>query len=528
MEDKRRLLILLIVFILLFFLVVLRLLDLQVLHHSFYEKKSLDQRTRIINLAARRGDIFDSQGELLATSIDSFSVFEYKRGWVARKLSLSQAQKIEQELPQARGLLKEKKRVYPKARRAAQAIGFVGVDNQGLSGIELALDEYLKGKKGRVVTEGDPAGKELYGALRELEPGLDGMDVTLTIDNNIQYVAEREIARQIRKSRARSGMCIIMDVKTGEILALASKPDFNPNHYQKTNKKLWHPRFLDPYEPGSTFKIFTVAAGLEEGVITTETMLKSRDKIVVGGKVITNALPVEWPGRFITISKMLEKSVNTGSVQVGLKLGPEKFYKHIKAFGFGERTSFGLWGESKGIIRHWKKWYRPDIGMITFGQSIAVTPLQLLSAVSAIANQGILAKPYLVKKIESSDGKFIKIFSPRERGRAVSKKVALEVKKLMRNVVLRGSGKKADIRGFAVCGKTGTSQKPILGGIGYLKDRYISSFIGFAPYNNPRIVALIMVDDPKGGYWGGSVCGPVFKRVVEYTLRYLNVPPDVL
>ena len=361
-----------------------------------------------------------------------------------------------------------------------------------------------------------------------IEPGMDGMNITLTIDENIQYVAEREINRQIKKSRANSGMCIVMDIKTGEILALASKPDFNPNYYRNANQKLWHPRYLDPYEPGSTFKVFTVAAGLQEGVITHESMLKSMNKIVVGGKTIKNALRIEWPGKYITLSKMLEKSINTGSVQIGLKLGPEKFYKHIKAFGFGKKTGFGLWGESNGILRHWKRWYKPDIGMITFGQSIAVTPLQLLSAVSAIAGDGTVVKPILVKKIESPDGKFIKISSQDKDGSAISGAVAAQVRKLMRNVVVRGSGKKASMHAFGVSGKTGTSQKAIPGGRGYYKNRYISSFLGFAPYKNPRIAALILVDDPKQGYWGGSVCGPGFKRVVEYSLRYLNVVPDML
>jgi stage V sporulation protein D (sporulation-specific penicillin-binding protein) len=528
MEDKRRLLILLIIFMVLFFLVILRLADLQILNRSFYEKKSMEQRTRIINLAAQRGDVFDRHGELLATSIDSYSVYQYRKGWVARKLSLAEAQKLKERNPKSMGILKEKKRIYPKDRLAAQAIGFVGMDNQGLSGVELAFDEYLKGKKGRVITEGDPEGKELYGALRELEPGMDGMNVMLTIDGNIQYVAEREIARQVKKSRARSGMCIVMDLKTGEILALASKPDFNPNYYQKSSRKSWHPRFLDPYEPGSTFKVFTVASGLEEGVITLETMLRARDSITVGGKVIKNAHREEWPGKYISISKMLERSINTGSVQIGLKLGPEKFYRRLKAFNFGERTGFGLWGESKGILRHWKRWYKPDVGMITFGQSIATTPLQLLEAVSAIANNGEMVQPLLIKKIESPDGKFVKVFAQKGAGMAVSVKVASQVKKLMRNVVVRGTGKRADIEGFGVCGKTGTSQKIIPGGRGYLKGHYISSFLGFAPYDNPRVAALVIVDDPVGTYWGSAVAGPVFRNVVEYTLRYLNVKPDML
>ncbi|MFC1511499.1 peptidoglycan D,D-transpeptidase FtsI family protein [Candidatus Margulisiibacteriota bacterium] len=526
--EKKRIFVLLISFLVFFVLIIARLFELQILHHSFYERKSTEQRTRLINLAAQRGDIFDRNNNILATSIDTYSVYLHRKGWLARKLPLAKAAKLKAEHKREASLLREKKRIYPKQRLAAQLLGFVGLDNQGLSGLELSFDEYLRGKEGKVITEGDPAGRELYGALRELEPGEDGMNVTLTIDENIQYVAEREIAKQIKRFGAISGMCIVMDAKTGEILALASKPDFNPNSYQQSNKKLWHPRVVDPYEPGSTFKVITVAAALEEGVISTETMLKSQDSIVVGGKVIENAHEVEWPGSSISISKMVEESINTGSVQVGLKLGKEKFHNKLMDFGFGRRTGFGLWGESKGIVRHWRKWYKPDIAMITFGQTIAVTPLQLMSAVSAFANAGRMVKPLLVKKIESIDGKFIKVFAQRKSWRPVSEKVAAEVKQLMRNVVLRGTGRPASIKGFGVCGKTGTAQKAIPGGKGYLKDRYIASFIGFAPFDNPRLICLVLVDDPKGAYWGATVAGPVFKSVMEYSLRYLNVKPDLL
>jgi stage V sporulation protein D (sporulation-specific penicillin-binding protein) len=466
----------------------------------------------------------------LATSVDTYSVFTQKDGfsWVARKLPLFEAEKLKAADPQNVFLIKEKKRFYPKGRLTAQVLGFVGMDNQGLSGVEQALDKYLSGKSGRVVTEGDPEGRELYGALREIDPGEDGMNVTLTIDDNIQYIAEREIEEQIKSSNALSGTLIVMDAKTGEILALASKPDFNPNEYGKFNKKLWHPRFLDPYEPGSTFKLIAAASGLQEGVITLDSKLKAMDQIKVGGKIIENSHKIEWPGPYISLSKVLEESINTGAAQITLKLGPERYYKLIRSFGFGEETGFGMEGESRGIVRHWKNWYKPDVAMMSFGQSIAVTPMQLLSAVSAFANKGKMVKPYLIKKIESRDGKFVKVFAGEERGRPVSEKVAEEMKDLMRDVVLNGSGRRAGMEWFSVGGKTGTAQKAVPGGIGYMKGHYIASFIGFAPLADPQIIALVIVDDPKGSIWGESVCGPVFKHVVEYALRYLNARPDML
>lgn len=526
MENKKRILFLLAVFVALFLFLVLRLLDLQVLHHRFYLERSQDQRTRVIKLASQRGDVLERNGSVLATSVDSYSAILYRKGWLARKLTPAAARKLQAGNPKEIGILKEKKRIYPKERLAAQAIGFVGVDNQGLSGIELAYDDYLRGREGKVITEGDPKGRELYGALRELDPGQDGMNLTLTIDENIQYVAERELARKIREMGALSGMCLVMDARTGELLAVASKPDFDPNDYQGSKRELWHPRFLDPFEPGSIFKLVTVAAALEEGAITLDTRLKALNSIKVGGKVISNSHRIDWPGSTISISEMLEGSINTGSVQVGLKLGKERFHHYITAFGFGERTGFGIWGESRGIVRPWQEWYASDIGMITFGQTIAVTPLQLLAAASVFANGGVMVKPYLVSKIES--GRFVRYFPQGRKRRVISEQVAAQMKELMHNVVAKGTGSRAAIKGFKVCGKTGTAQKVAPGGGGYLKDRYISSFIGFAPYRDPRVITLVIVDDPRKDYWAEKVCAPVFKDVTEYALRYLNARPDML
>jgi len=526
--EKRRISTLSKLAIILFLLLCLRLFDLQILHHQFYQKKSMEQHKRIIRLAAQRGDIFDRNENILATSLDTYSVYEYRHGWLGRKLSLAEAQKLQGNNHEQINILKEKKRVYPKSTLASQLIGFVGMDNEGLSGIELSMEEYLRGKEGRVITEGDPQGRELYGAEREMEGSSDGMNITLTIDENIQYVAEREISKQVEKSKAASGTLIVMDAKTGEILALASKPDFDPNFYQKAGRQLWHPRFLNPYEPGSTFKVITTASGLEEGVIKTDTLLEALDSITVGGKVIENSHKIHWPGKQITVSRMLEESINTGAVQIGLKLGPEKFYQHIKAFGLGEKIGSGMAGESKGIVNNWRDWYKPDVAMISFGQSIAVTPLQLVSAFSAFTHHGIMLKPYLVKQIESLDGRFVKVFMDEERGRAISDRVASEIKELMQDVVVNGSGRRARMKEFGVGGKTGTAQKAAPGGRGYLKGHYISSYIGFAPFKDPRLIGLVIVDDPKGGYWGETVCGPVFKEVIEYALRYLNVKPDML
>jgi stage V sporulation protein D (sporulation-specific penicillin-binding protein) len=519
-----------ILFSLFFLLAFLRLVDLQIIHARFYQEKSQEQRMRIIPLSSLRGDIYDRFGQVLASTVDSYSVFTQKQGfqWLVRKVSREEAESLRGQNPEEYLVVKEKKRVYPKAHLASQLLGFVGSDNQGLSGIELAYEKYLRGKEGKIITEGDPSGKELYGAGREIQPAEEGLNITLTIDSNLQYFVEKELERQIKKFQAEAGMLIIMQAKTGEILALASKPDFDPNAFNKFDKKLWHPRFLDPYEPGSTFKVITTASGLEEKVVDLNTKLKALDQIEIGGKIIKNSHAVHWPGKEISLSFMLEESINTGAVQVGLRLGPERFYKYIRNFGFGEETGFGLNGESRGIVRHFKSWYKPDIAMISFGQSIAVTPLQLLQAFSAFANNGKMVKPYLVKKIESRDGKFVKVILPEEKGPVVSKGTVAKVKELLENVVLKGTGRRAQMENFRVGGKTGTAQKAALGGRGYLKDNYVASFIGLAPLTDPQLIGLVIIDNPKGVIWGETVCGPIFKTAVEFALRYLNIPPDML
>ncbi|MBU0630480.1 MAG: penicillin-binding protein 2 [Candidatus Margulisbacteria bacterium] len=530
MQLKTRLRLLFLFFLIGFAAVIVRLVDLQIVHYKFYLERSQNQRLRIIPISTNRGDILDARGDILATTVDSYSVFTSRKGfsWIVRKVTREEAARALAKNPKEYRMIREKKRIYPKERLCAQLLGFVGVDNQGLSGIEVSWDKYLQGKTGKVVTEGDPTGRELYGAVREIEPSGDGMSVTLTVDSAIQYVAERELSRQIKATGALSGMIIVMNAKNGEILALASKPDFNPNYYGKADSRLWHPRFLNPYEPGSTFKLVLAAAGLEQGVINLDTKLKALDQVEIGGRKITNAHHIDWQGSTVSISEMLEQSINTATVQVGIMLGAKKYHQVIRRFGFGEQIGFGLAGESRGIVMDWPKWPKAMIGMSTFGQGLAVTPLQLLQAVSAFANKGKMVKPHVVRKIEGSDGNFVKAFDERPDRRAVSEKTAGAVLSIMKNVVLRGTGKKAAMAYFSVGGKTGTAQKAAPGGRGYLKNSYITSFIGLAPLNDPAVITLVIFDAPQTSIWGETVAAPPFKTVTEYTLRYLNVRPDML
>jgi stage V sporulation protein D (sporulation-specific penicillin-binding protein) len=319
-----------------------------------------------------------------------------------------------------------------------------------------------------------------------------------------------------------------MEVESGEILALAGKPDFDPNEYQKSDHHFWKSRALDVYEPGSTFKVITVCAGLQEGAVKLDEKLKALNSLEIGGKVIENSHEIDWPGSTISLSFMLEKSINTGAAQVSLKLGPKKFYQMIRGFGFGETTGVGLFSESRGLVRLPEDWSKPDIAMMSFGQSLAVTPLQLIASYAAIARGGVRIKPILVKKIESPDASYVRAEAPQELNRVLSSQVAEQAKKLLENVVLYGSGKRTQMKHFRVGGKTGTAQKALPWGRGYMKNHFIASFCGFAPLSRPQIAILVIVDDPQGVIWGETVAGPTFKVVMEETLRYLNVKPDVI
>ncbi|MBU0686948.1 MAG: penicillin-binding protein 2 [Candidatus Margulisbacteria bacterium] len=558
---RNRMVMVVIMFAVCFLIAAGRLFELQIVHFGFYRDRVEDQRQRVITLASPRGDIYDRNGELLATTVDSYSLFVIPREvasgevavnfisnqldlkkkevqarlfsnksfvWLKRKIDDKTAKIILDQNFKGIHALKEKKRIYPKGHLASTVLGFVGMDNQGLAGIELSYDQYLRGEEGQLLTERDPLGREIVVASKKVlaKPSY-GMNLKLTLDATIQYIAESELEKAIQKYSAKSGTIIVMNPQNGEILAMATKPDFDPQNYSEYPQNTWKTGAVsNVYEPGSTFKVITVAAGLKEGVIDDKTRLRFLEKILVGGKVIENAHEIDKFGQYITVSEMLQESVNTGSAQIGLLLGEKRFYETIDAFGFGKYTEVGLPGESRGILRHYKRWYKPDIGMITFGQGIAVTPLQLSAAVSALATEGKLMRPQIVSEIESLDGKFLKDFYPEVVGRPVSAQVAKQVTEMMENVVINGTGKQAQIKGFKVAAKTGTSQKAATGRVGYLKDRYISSFIGFAPVSQPALFVLVMIDDPRGAYWGGTVAGPVFHNVMEKTLRYLNIPPD--
>lgn len=547
------------------FMIIARLFQIQILENAFYREKALDQRMKIIDLSPPRGDIYDRNGKLFATTVDSSSVFiipteivskEYTAKRLSEILSISYADLIEKcksrrsfvwakrklDDPLALKVKKaglsgvyfqtEKKRIYPRQTLASQVIGFVGMDNQGLAGIEQSLDKYLRGIEGKIITEKDPQGREILSAnQRVLQEQTYGMNVELTLDEAIQFFTENAVESAVKRHHASLGMAIVMDTQSGEILAMAGYPDFDPNEYKKSPMQNWQTMPVSfVYEPGSTFKVITAAAAIDSGAADEKTELKHLASINVGGRIIKNSHDVpKFSGRYsITISEMLQQSLNTGAVQLGLKMGKEKFYSYIRRFGFGDAVKVGLPSESSGIVHRPSKWYAPDIGMITFGQSIAVTPIQLISAVASIANGGQRMKPYIIRKIESLDGRFVKKYSAEICGQPIKNSTAAFVTGMMEDVTNLGSGKPSKIRYFRVASKTGTAQKPAPGG-GYLAGHFIASHVAFMPASKPRIAILVIVDDPKAGtIWGETVAAPIIREIGEKTLRYLNIPPDNL
>lgn len=557
MEIRKRIAVLFLGTVVCLGLLGLRLAYLQIIQNEWYRQKALDQRMRPVPVDAKRGIIYDRRHQKLAVSVSADAVYAIpaeitqpaqtaaalapvlgmdaaalkeklsKRQasvWIARKLKPEVARKIrELDLPGI-GLVERPQRFYPHGKLAAHVLGIAGIDNQGLEGLEYFYDEYLRGTPGRVVTERDATGRQIPAGIHRFIPPVDGADLILTLDHIIQYVAEREIARAVRETGSDRGAFIAMDPKTGGILALAIYPGFDPNDYQSypaENRR--NIVISDQYEPGSTFKIVTSAAALEEGVVTPTTRFFDPGYVKIGG-VTVHCWRAGGHGSQ-TFAEAVENSCNPVFAQLGAeRLGGEKFYKYIRAFGFGEETGVDFPGEATGTVPvpgkvRWGEVARwANVG---FGQGISVTPLQLVTAAAVIANGGLYVRPHFMQEIRDRYGRVIERYEPDIVRRVISEETAEEFARIMRSVVVNGSGKRADIEGYRVAGKTGTAQ--VAEGGRYSSKR-ISSFVGFAPVDDPRIVALVVLYHPKGQTYGGVIAAPVFKEVVEDALESMGVP----
>lgn len=545
------------IFIIIFLLLFLRLFYIQVIKSGHLSKIASSQYGLIIDIEPTRGVIYDRLMRPLASNVKLHSVFANARVikdkeraslslsqvlqlprpfimerlsrdkgfvWLARKISEDKSRKLKRLNLEGVELIKESKRFYPDGELAANLIGFAGLDNIGLEGLELYYDNYLRGVPGRRFTYRDAQARELLALEYRNIPAIDGADIILTIDEVIQHIAERELDDAYRRYKAKGASIVVMDPWTGEVLAMATRPAFNLNFYKDVTAERKRNRAVtDFFEPGSIFKIVTAACALEEKrVKPADRFFCENGSYFVRGHTLHDHHPHGW----LTFREVIENSSNIGTVKIAMLLGPDVLYRYIKAFGFGEKTGIAVPGEVSGIVRPPRQWSGTSITAVPMGQEVTVTPLQMTAAMSAIANGGILVKPYVMKRIVDKDKKVIEELSPVYVRRVISEETAKTVSGFLEGVVQKGTGKKAQVKGVRVCGKTGTSQKVEPNGT-YSHSKFVASFIGFAPVDKPRIAIGVFVDEPRPYYFGGVVAAPVFSKVAEDTLRYLGASQDM-
>ncbi|RKY31940.1 MAG: penicillin-binding protein [Candidatus Omnitrophota bacterium] len=532
---------------------IARLLFIQFFRLKYFSEIARRQHNLFVELEPRRGTIYDSNLRPQAVNISADSLYaspkdiadKDKEGiieklkpilgldeaylkdrlyrkksfiWIARKIEPWQKKAIEGLNIGGLGFLKESKRCYPNAYLASHIIGFAGLDNVGLEGIELEYDSYLKGESGWAVLLRDARQKKLNLWEKMLLPR-DGYDLVLTIDEVIQFIAERELEKVFKKYRAKAASIVVLNPHTGEILALANQPNYDLNKYREAPLDSRRNRAIcDLFEPGSVFKIVTASAALEEGKINEKKKIFCENGSY---KYATHVLHDHRPHGWLTFREIIELSSNIGISKVAQILGEDLLYEYIKRFGFGWKLGIDLPGEISGMIREPRHWSKISITAIPMGQEVGVTVLQLASAISVIANGGQLMEPYLVKKIIDRYGETIKEFSPVMVNKVISTETASRIKDILRGVVDSGTGQLAKIKGVSLAGKTGTAQKLEANGA-YSHDKFMASFIGFAPLEDPVIAVAVVVDEPRPYYFGGVVAAPVFKNVVRDVLKYLK------
>ena len=553
--NKKRAIILNAIIILGFFAISLRLADLMILNHKHLSEKAKRQHLKVEDLRVRRGIIFDRKGRELALNLERQSLYcrpnslnlddesirklafalakepeviltkipsERRFAWIERKLEPDIVEKVKGLNIKGLGFMNEVKRVYPEGKLASHVLGFVGVDNQALEGIELQYDRYLKTEGGKAFFGRDATGRTLSSGVN-IEA--KGNNIVLTIDGVLQSIVEKEIESARSRWGATAVSAIMMDPFTGEILALANRPAYNPSSPGKASGFERRNRVItDLYEPGSTFKAIVGVAALEENIVRPDTLFDvSKGSIKVGGKTIRD---IRRYG-ILTFDEIIQKSSNVGSVMISMELGKERVYEYTKLFGFGEKTGIDLPGEVSGWIRPPERWSGTSIGAISIGQEVAATPLQVLRAYSAIANGGFLVRPHIVSEIISPEGHLLVSFRDKERKRIISAETAETFKDTLKGVVEEGgTGKGASVEGNEVAGKTGTAQIIDPKTKRYSKEKFISSFVGFVPADNPELAIIIVVHEPEGQIYGGVVAAPVFKEIADQALSYLNIPRE--
>ncbi|MBI4685032.1 MAG: penicillin-binding protein [Nitrospirae bacterium] len=538
-----------------FIAVFLRLIGLMVINHERLSEMAKIQQLKHENKQVRRGTIFDRRGRELGVNLEMESLYcdpdaiahprtaahnisratgenpniilakfsqKGRFVWLERKLQPEVSAKIKGMSMKGIGLMPDAKRFYPKGMLASHVIGAVGIDNQALEGVELKYDKFLRNRGGKVLVARDARGTTLSDGV-EIES--KGNNIILTIDEGLQYIVEKEIESAMIRWNASAVTAIMMNPFTGEVLALANRPAYDTNQIiNASNNEKRNRAITDCYEPGSTFKIIVGTAALEEGIVDLDTKFDcSKGFIAVGGKVIHDA----HKHGVLTFREVIQKSSNVGSVMIGMKLGKEKIYEYAKHFGFGENTGIDLPGEVSGWIRPPEKWSGVSLGAIPIGQEVAVTPLQILRAYSAIANGGMLVTPHVVSEVQSPEGHLVYSFVSKDNKAAISQRTAEIFKDILKTVAEEGgTGTGASVEGNQVAGKTGTAQMIDPKTKRYSREKFVSSFVGFVPADNPKIALIVIVYEPKGQNYGGVVAAPVFKEIARQSLSYLNVPRE--
>ncbi len=555
--SRARRYVLLLVMLCGFAVVLFRLVSLQVLQAAELTAKADRQHQKTVSLEGARGTVLDRHGKVLAMNMEVPSVFGIPTAlespaktarslspvlhvrtdelekklrqdrsfvWLARKLDPEQGHRLERMPMEGIGLVMEGRRFYPKGPLLAHVLGFAGMDGEGLEGIERRYESQLHGEKRVVVLQRDAMGRTVFPKGQAEQVPAAGHSLVVTIDEVIQYIAEKELEEAVAKARAKSGTVIVLDPQTGAVLALAISPRFDPNAVASLTADRWRNRALtDTYEPGSTMKALVAAAALEENVMKPNTMLYGENgRMTIANTVIHDHEKLGW----MTFAQVIQKSSNIGAAKTGMALGDQRLYRYLQAFGFGQKTEIDLPGEVGGLVKHPREWGRRSLASISMGQEIGVTPIQMVSAVAALANGGVLMKPYVVSEVRDAQGKALRQILPQVKRRVVSPETARTVTSILEGVVTDGTGAKAAIPGFRVAGKTGTAQKidPRTGA--YSSTLFVGSFVGFVPADNPRLAMIVVIDEPQGESWGGTVAAPVFRRVGEQVLNYLGVSSD--
>lgn len=534
-----------------------RLVVLQVVMSDEFKLRARSQMEREEQVVPRRGLIFDRRGKLLAGNVDLVSVYAHPKKYRGGGAGIRRLAKV-LDVPEARirtklrsrksfvwlkrktdfesrdeaaklsnipgiGIHQEPARIYPMGRVASHIIGFAGMDNEGLEGLELAYEDQLRGRPGFFLVEADALGRKIPGTGPIQRESIEGFNLHLTLDARIQQIVERELREGVRSSRAKAGMIMLVDPHTGAIVALANYPDYDGNvFWESGNDPKRNRTITDMYEPGSTFKIVTAAGALHTKTFGAEdTIYCENGTFAIAGRIIHDHSPHAW----LSLAEVFAKSSNIGMVKVGIRVGPKSFRKMATAFGFGEKTGIDLPGEVSGRIKNLRHLDESTLASISYGQEVLVTTIQMSMAISAIANGGNLLRPYLVKRITTRK-ESAEIFSQSTeiRRRVFDEEVAADLSRMLRGVVEGGTGRDAKPAGYTAAGKTGTAQKVDPKTRTYMKDRNIISFAGFAPAEKPALVAVVVLDEPGAFSYGGAVAGPIFARVMDRVLPIWGIP----